>query len=123
MTPAAHGARRRPVQRSMVMTAPIMIPMVMTAPITISTTVRPSDVAGRRRGVFMKRDLTVQPTCRAALRSRNAGVLPGARATTTPLPRSHSERGRILALVTRPHRPDQRRYLLTAPSRVLMLAA
>ena len=52
--------------------------MVMTAPITVRTAVRPSDVARRRGGVFMKRDLTVQPACRATLRSRNARVRPGA---------------------------------------------
>ena len=34
--------------------------MVMTAPITVRTAVRPSDVARRRGGVFMKRDLTAR---------------------------------------------------------------
>ena len=53
---------------------------MMTAPITISTAVRPSDVARRRRGVFMKRDLTVQPASRATLRSRPRRC--GARSTS-----------------------------------------
>ena len=62
----------------------------------------------------MKRDLTVQPACRATLRSRNARVRPGASDDdASPRRSSLGNGGRILALVTRPHRPEERRYVPT----------